>query len=65
MREQERAFFENKKAAMNAKMHATEEKEFKEKIAPAMAEAELYLKKNGVSVDHNALEAIAKWKLDL
>jgi hypothetical protein len=66
MREQEKVFFEKKRKAMAQKMHAEEEAIFKEKIAPAMAEAQHVLKKaGGVSVGDDALEALAKWKLDM
>jgi hypothetical protein len=40
MRELEKTFFEKKKKEMAAKMNAEIEKEYKEKIAPAMAEIE-------------------------
>jgi hypothetical protein len=47
-------------------MHIEEIAIFKEKVAPAMAEAQSILKKaEGVSVGHDALEALAKWKLGL
>lgn len=65
MREQEKHFFEKKKAEMAEKMHEHEEKIFLEQIAPAMAQAESILKKSGDSASHEALEALAKWKVGL
>jgi hypothetical protein len=66
MRAQEQVFIEKKREAMAEKMRAEEVVIFKEKIAPAMAEAQSVLKKaGGVSVGDDALEALAKWKLDL
>jgi len=65
MREQEKKFFEAKKAAMAEKMHAEEEAVFQESIAPAMAEAEKILNNVGDKVSHSGLEAIARWKLDM
>jgi hypothetical protein len=66
MKQQEIEFIEKKRKTMADKMHVEEEAIFKEKIAPAMAEAQLVLKKaGGVSVGHDALEALAKWKLDM
>lgn len=66
MREQEKKFFEKKKAEMAEKLHGEEEKLFQEKIAPAMAEAEQVLKQAGdTSVSHSGLEAIARWKLGM
>lgn len=65
MREQEKAFFDKKRATMEKKMHAEEEKEYKEHVAPAMVQVEALLKKTGDSVGHDGLEAIAKWKLSL
>lgn len=63
MREQEKAFFEKKKAEMDEKMHAEELKEYEAVIAPAMAEAHSVLKAEGAEVDVPALEALARWKL--
>ena len=65
MRQQEKKFFEAKKAAMVEKMHAEEEAVFQESIAPAMAEAEKILKDTGDKVSHSGLEAIARWKMDM
>jgi len=65
MREQEKKFFEKKKAEQAEKMKEEEEEMFKEAIAPAMAEAEHVLKASGDSVSDKGLEAIARWKLDL
>jgi hypothetical protein len=66
MKEQEKEFIEKKRKTMADKMHVEEIAIFKEKVAPAMAEAQSILKKAGdVSVGHDALEALAKWKLDL
>jgi hypothetical protein len=66
IREQEKMFFAKKKAEMADKLHGEEEKLYKETIAPAMAEAELVLKKAGATnISHEGLEAIAKWKLGM
>jgi hypothetical protein len=66
MKEQEKEFIEKKRKTMADKMHVEEIAIFNEKVAPAMAEAQSILKKAGeVSVGHDALEALAKWKLDL
>lgn len=65
MRELEKKFIEKKKAEMVAKMAEYEESEFKAKIAPMMAEAEVLLGKSGDSISHDGLEALARWKLDL
>lgn len=65
MREQEKKFFERKKAEMAEKMHEQEASIFQEVIAPAMAEAENVLSKTGDSVSDAGLEAIARWKLDM
>jgi hypothetical protein len=66
MKEQEREFIEKKRKTMADKMHVEEIAIFNEKVAPAMAEAQNVLKNaGGVSVSHDALEALAKWKLDL
>jgi hypothetical protein len=66
MRAQEQEFIEKKRAAMAEKMHAEEVVIFTEKIAPAMVEAQSVLKKaGGVPVSDDALEALAKWKLDM
>jgi hypothetical protein len=63
MREQEKKFFERKKAERAEKMHEQEEAIFQETIAPAMAEAEQVLKKTGDKVSDAGLEALARWKL--
>eukprot|EP00977_Amphora_coffeiformis_P010311 scaffold2388_cov163-Amphora_coffeaeformis.AAC.7 len=47
---------------MAAAMASSEEKEFKEKIAPLMAEAEVLLGKSGDSISQEGLEALARWK---
>lgn len=65
MRELEVKYIEKKKAENAAKMAADEEKEFTEKVAPMMAEAEVLLGKSGDSVSHAGLEALARWKLGL
>ncbi|EEC49950.1 predicted protein [Phaeodactylum tricornutum CCAP 1055/1] len=65
MREQEKKFFEQKKAEMDEKMHATELAAFEASVAPAMAEAENALSKTGDKISVAGLEAIAKWKLGL
>ena len=65
MRELELKYIEKKKAEMAAKMAADEEKEFSDKVAPAMAEAEVLLGKSGDSVSQDGLEALARWKLGL
>lgn len=66
MKAQEKEFIEKKRKKMAEKMHVEEEAIFKEKVAPAMAEAQNVLKKaGGASVSHDALEALAKWKLNM
>ena len=65
MRELEAKYVEKKKAENAAKMHASEEAEFKEKIAPLMAEAEVLLGKSGDSISQDGLEALARWKSGL
>ena len=65
IRELEAKYIENKKAEMAAQMAADEEKEFVEKIAPVMAEAEVLLEKSGDSISQEGLEALAHWKLGL
>jgi hypothetical protein len=66
MKEQEKEFIEKKRKTMADRMHAEEIVVFNEKVAPAMAEAQNILKKAGdVTVGHDALEALAKWKLNL
>ena len=70
MREQEKRFYEKKRKEKEAKAEAMKEEElaaYKEKIAPAMAEVEMLLKKggHGAEVSHEALEMVARWKLGL
>ena len=50
---------------MQADMASEEEKEFTQKVAPVMAEAEVLLGKSGDSISQNGLEALARWKLGL
>jgi mevalonate kinase len=61
IREQEKAFFEKRKAELAASEH----EEYKQKIAPAMAEAQEALKKLGENISDKGLEALARWKLGL
>jgi len=63
IREQEKKYFEKKKAALEAQLHDKELKEFKDTVAPSMAEAFNLLKKTGDTVSEDGLEALAKWKL--
>jgi hypothetical protein len=70
MKEQEKEFIEKKRKAMEDTMADQMNNEqiavFTEKVAPAMAEAQHILNKaGGVAVSHDALEALAKWKLNL
>jgi hypothetical protein len=65
MRELEKSFFEKKKKEMADKMNAEKTKEYQEKIAPAMAEIEVALKKSNDKISHAGLETIARWKLGL
>ena len=65
MREQEKKFFEKKRKEMAEKMKEEEAAVFQESIAPAMAEAEMVLKKTGDEISHDGLEALARWKLDM
>lgn len=65
MREQEKEFFEKKKAAAAKEMLAQELAVYEEAIAPAMVEAQEALKKTGDKVSDAGLEALAKWKLHL
>ena len=65
MRELEIKYLESKKAELQAKMAADEEKEFAEQIAPAMAEVQVLLAKSDDSVSQGALESLARWKLGL
>lgn len=62
MKEREKIFYETKQRATEAKMKEEELKHFEEVIAPAMAEAEIALKKTGDKVSDAGLEAIARWK---
>ena len=65
MREMEKSFFEKKNREMADKMTAEKTKEYQEKIAPAMAEIEVALKKSNDKISHAGLETIARWKLGL
>jgi len=65
MRELEVKYLEKKKKENVAAMAAHEEEEFKEKIAPLMAEVEVLLEKSGDSISHEGLEALARWKSGL
>lgn len=61
MRELEKAFFEKRKAELAANEH----EQYKQKIAPAMAEVQEALKKSGDKISDAGLEALARWKLGL
>ena len=65
MRELEAKYIATKKAEKAAQMASHEETEFKEKIAPAMAEAQVLLDKTGDTISEKSLEALARWKLGL
>lgn len=65
IREQEKKFFEKKKAELEAKMHEQELAIFEETVAPAMAEASALLKRSKDTVSDAGLEALAKWKLGM
>ena len=61
MKEQEKKFFEKKRAEKDAIVHEAELKI----LSRAMAEAENALKKSNDKVSDAGLEAIARWKLNL
>lgn len=65
MRELEKKYIETKKAEKAVAMAETEETEFKDKIAPLMAEIEVLLGKSGDSISYEGLEALARWKSGL
>lgn len=65
MREQEKAFFEKKKAEHNAEMALKDQEIYQKQIAPAMVEVQELLKKTKDTVSSHGLEAIARWKLNL
>jgi hypothetical protein len=63
IREQEKKYFEKKKAELEKKMHDEDLAHFKEAIAPKMAEVSALLQKTGDKVSDEALEALARWKM--
>lgn len=65
VREREKKFFERKKLELETKLYEHELAEFEATVAPAMAEVEALLAEKGCMVSDDALEALARWKLDL
>jgi hypothetical protein len=63
IREQEKKYFEKKKAELEKKLHEEDLTHFKEAIAPKMAEVSSLLKKTGDNVSDEGLEALARWKV--
>lgn len=65
IREQEKEFFEKKKAEHSAEMALKDQEIFQKQIAPVMVQVQELLKKTNDSVSSHGLEAIARWKLNL
>ncbi|GKY99594.1 hypothetical protein MPSEU_000913700 [Mayamaea pseudoterrestris] len=65
IKEQEKKFFEKKKAELDSKQHENELKQFQGVIAPCMADIHEILEKTGDDISHEGYEAIAKWKLGI
>jgi uncharacterized protein YutE (UPF0331/DUF86 family) len=65
MREQEKKFYEKKKAELSTKQQDSDMKHFQEVIAPCMADIHEILAKTGDDISHEGYEALAKWKLGI
>jgi hypothetical protein len=65
VKQQDQSFFEKKKMEIEQKKKDEEMKQYNTIVAPVMREAAMVIEQSnpGTKVNHNTLEALAKWKL--